>query len=404
MFCCFCVLQKPKVSVKYFFGGSKMKMKTFFNVVVSTIMVLALCGAAQAVTPDSIVLVTATGTFTINEFDLNGTGQTSFWATPAGVDVYCSAGNSNGAIVWGLSDGSARVARYDSLDTTVSSGVVGNGSGILGAAIRPNGNLYFGSLDGWVYARSGTNVTAAPVGYTQPANLQLGSAGGMYMYPTSGAVDEVLIAGNDIGSAFLRQGNNMSATVGSSDGMQFGSSITGTLVLSTGDVVIASRAGNPDGYIFVRDNADLSLAPAGYVDHAILGNGSRTVGTAMATKVVNGIDYLVIGNDSGELFVRAASDVSNGDIAGFASTYSAYMAQWTGIRALTITSNNNVVIVGWDGRMLVRSLFDIDGADVTALTTRYTMSGVCQGVYAIPEPMTITLLAGGLFGLLRRRR
>jgi hypothetical protein len=213
-----------------------------------------------------------------------------------------------------------------------------------------------------------------------------------------------VIVGDDIGNLYLRQGNNMSAVPSGylGDGMQLGTSITATATLSTGDVVFVSRAGNPDYYVFVRDKTNLAVAPTGYVDHAVLGNGTRTTFCAIADKVINGVDYVVMGNDSGELFVRKASDLTATSLPGFTSTYSAYMAQWTGVRALTITSNNNVVVVGWDGRMIVRSLFDINGANITE-TLRYTGSGICQGVYAIPEPMTIILLAGGLIGLLRRR-
>lgn len=379
-----------------------MKTPKCFGMVLSALMALVLCGTALAV-PDDVVIVTATGTFTLNEYDLNGSGQTSF-CDYGGKTVWSATGiGANGDVVWTFTDGTARVAKYNSLGTDVSAGTVGTGNGILGVSIANNGNIIFGSVDGWVYARSNTDVTSAPAGYTGTSDLLLGSGGGSYMFPYASPLDETLILGNDLGVAYLRQNADLSAVPTGYlwDGLTVGTSITAAAVLSTGDVVMASRAGNPDYYTFVRDNEDLSVAPAGYVS----GNGTK-MGTGSRVKAIAATgEYVVIGNDSGEVFVRHASDLVEGTIGGFTSTYTADMAAYSGIAALTVTSNNNVIIGLHDGRFYVRSLFDIDGADIVPMTTRYTGSQGILGVYAIPEPMTLSLIVvGGLIGLRRRRR
>jgi len=380
-------------------GRIEMKMR---KCVALLSAILAFCGIVQAAIPDSVVIVTATGSFTLNEFDLTGSGQTSYVGYGEKACYNATGIGANGDVVWTFDDGTARVAKYNALDVTVSEGIVGTGNAMLGVTIRPNGNLVFGSIDGWVYARSNTDVTAAPAGYTGVADLLLGSGSGVYMDPIkASSQDQILVAGNDLGVMYLRKGSDLSLVPSGYlwDGLTFGTSVTATATLSTGDVVMASRSGDSSYHLFVRDNADLSVSPAGYVGDGIaLGNASRTKAIAVASG-----DYLVIGNDSGEIFIRHASDLTDNTLDGFTSTYTADMAAYSGIRALAITSNNNVIIGLHDGRFYVRSLFDIDGADIVPMTTRYTGSGGILGVYAIPEPMTLSLLAiGGLLGLRRR--
>ena len=330
-----------------------MKIKKVFAILFA--MVLSQCGAALA---DTVTVVVGNGqVYTRNEFDMSGTGQVS--AYNYGKSIYSADGNPiTGEIVLGFGDGTAAVSKYNALGTIITSGMVadsshGGGHGILGAAIRPNGDIYFGSYSGWVYARSRKNVTVAPAGYGGSGSVQFSSSGGRYMYLASSPLDEVMIVSNDWGKLFIRQGNNMSATpIGyQGDGMELAASVTARLTLSTGDVVFASTAGNPSVYLFVRDNEDLSIAPAGYVDHAIMGTG---VSIRALARTAN--DLLVVGNLSGEVILVDAHNVG---------VQLGYTVLPNAIYALAITSNNNVVIGLNDGRVFVRSLSDINGDDIT---------------------------------------
>ena len=343
-----------------------MKIKEVF---VALVVIVFVQLAVQA---DYVVIVTASGNVhTVDEFDTAGTGEIA--THNYGKAISSAAGNAdNGDIVLGFADGTAAVAKYDTPGTILTSGTVESGGNLLGTAIRPNGELVFSSATGWAYARDRTDVTAAPPGYTLPADVQILDANSPYMFlPPVLPVDEVVCIAYDEMQTWIRQGDDLSSVPSGyvNDHMYWDSFVTSWALTPTGDVVVS--VGNTDAHVFVRDNANMAVPPAGYVgDNKVFGNGTRSKAMAVSRG-----GYLVYGNDSGEVFVRHVSNLNDGTISGFASTYTADMAAFSGISQLAITSNNNVIIGLHDGKIYVRSLLDIDGADVTPMTARYTASG-----------------------------
>ena len=326
-------------------------------VIALAVVTLALCGAVQA---DYVTIVTGDGrAYTVDEFDLSIVGQVS--TCNYGKSIYSAAGNSvNGDIVLGFADGTAAVAKYNSLGTFITSGTVGNGTALTGAAVRPNGELYFTNVAGWAYARSHTNVTATPSGYTLPADLLLISGTSPYLYVATGPLDEVLFVASDRKETWIRRGNNMSLAPSGYlyPHMYWDRILTAKLILSTGDIVLSQMGttGDSGAQIFVRDNANMSIPPAGYVGSgAILGTGAYVRAIARTAD-----DLLIIGNDSGQIFLRYANNLTTEPFPG--NSYAAGFP-W-GPTAMAVTSNNNVVIGLYNGQVYVRSLDDIDGSEV----------------------------------------
>ncbi|HBG77910.1 MAG TPA: hypothetical protein DDW84_03530, partial [Phycisphaerales bacterium] len=326
-------------------------------VIALAVVTLALCGAVQA---DYVTIVTGDGrAYTVDEFDLSIVGQVS--TCNYGKSIYSAAGNSvNGDIVLGFADGTAAVAKYNSLGTFITSGTVGNGTALTDVAVRPNGELYFTTVTGLAYARSHTNVTAAPSGYTLPADLQLISGTAPYLYVAASPLDEVLFVASDRKETWIRRGNNMSLAPSGYlySHIYWDRRLTAKLVLSTGDIVLSQMGpdGNAGAQVFVRDNANMSIPPAGYVGSgAILGTGAYVRAIARTAD-----DLLIIGNDSGQIFLRYANNLTTEPFPG--NSYAAGFP-W-GPTAMAVTSNNNVVIGLYNGQIYVRSLDDIDGSEV----------------------------------------
>ena len=342
---------------------------------VVVLIVLALCCAAFA---DKVTVIVSDGQVdTRDEFDLSVAAQVSYYAH--GKTIASAAGNpDNGDIVLGFADGTAAVAKYDSLSTVITSGTVGDGSSLLGTTIRPNGELYFGSTSGWVYARNRTNVTTAPPGYTLPADMQVATGSDTYMYPVSTVLDQVIITRNDIGKIFLRQGNNMAAvpTGYLNDGIEFGITVSSQLGLSVGKVMLATTGGK----LFIRDNEDLSIVPAGVVgDNTVIGTGAPIKALARTEK-----DVLLIGNNSGELFLRNYNDLTEEPFPG--NSYATFPGA---IYSLTLTSNHNVVIGLDTGMVYVRSLTNgIAGSNITAPVD---FGSPIVKLATVPDPQTTAL-------------
>jgi len=391
-FCCFCVFENINLWNKLFRNerrGGKMKIKKVFVVLV--VMVLVLCSAALA---DKLTIVTGAGTvYTVNEYDLSsGPGGNAFSEYDYGKEIASAAGDpSSGKIVIGFTDGTAAIADCNSLGTIINSGTVGDGSSIIGTAIRPNGDLYFTSASGWAYARSGTDVTAAPAGYMPPADLQFdlhypdpNDANIPPLFVTVSPLDEVIFVGYDSAQTWIRQGNDMSSVPPGyvNDHMYWDGAVTAWLTLSTGDVVLSQMGptSSSGDRVFVRDNEDMSVAPAGYIgDGTTVGSGARSKALARTADAIRD-DILVIGDDTGRVYLRYVNNLTAEPIPGNSSTSGfAY-----GPCAIAVTSNNNVVIGIPDGQVIVRSVSNIDGDDIT-LTANYTV-GVVPIIAIIPIP------------------
>ncbi|HBG78487.1 MAG TPA: hypothetical protein DDW84_06550 [Phycisphaerales bacterium] len=345
---------------------------------VVVIMLLTLCGTALA---DKITVIVSDGRVdTRDEFNMSAAARASYYAY--GKNIASAAGNrNNGDIVLGFVDGTAAVAKYYALDTIITSGTVGDGSSLLGSTIRPNGELYFGSMSGWVYARDNTNVTAAPPGYALPADRQFATGANTYMYPTSSPLlsDEIIITQNDTGKIFLRQGNNMAEAPAGylNDGIEFGTTIFSQLGLSQGYIMFATN----DGRVFIRYNNDLSIVPAGIVgDNTVIGGtGSPIKALARTAK-----DVLLIGNNAGELFLRNLKDLTEEPFPG--KSYATFPGA---IYSLTLTSNYNVVIGLDTGMVYVRSLTNgIAGTDITAPVN---FGSPIVKLVAMPDPLTAAM-------------
>ena len=111
-----------------------MKVKKVFVALVA--MTAVLCSVAIA---DELTIVAGDGkVWTVDEFDLMGTGVVSFY--DHGKAIYDAAGNrSNGDIVIAFGDGTAAVTKYNTLGTIITSGTIGSGAAVTDVAIRPNG-------------------------------------------------------------------------------------------------------------------------------------------------------------------------------------------------------------------------------------------------------------------------
>ena len=336
-------------------------MKAITISVASAVMVSVLCVASLA---DQLTIVTGSGkVYTVGESDLSGTGLIS--THDFGKSIYSAVGDyDTGDIVLGFVDGTAAVVKYDALGTVLTSGTIGDGSGVTGVSIRPNGELYFTNLTGWAYARARSNVTAAPAGYTLPANLQFMSGASPYLYVATTPQDEALFIASDRKETWIRQGNDMSSVPAGylNDHIVWDSYLTAWGTLSSGDVVLASGF-SWSAKVFVRDKSDMSALPSGYVGDAGDVSGV-TFGTGARVKAFTRTDddILVIGNDSAQVFLRSANDLRDDTIDGYASTYTSGFP-W-GPSAMAITSNDNVVIGLFNGWVIVRSLYDIDGLDL----------------------------------------
>lgn len=342
------------------------------NKLMTPLVLMILIAAVQA---DKIAVVIAPGSvYAVDEFDLSAVGQIS--AYDHGKTITAAAGNAdNGDLVLGFADGYAAVAKYYSLNSVITSGVVGDGAAVLGVSIRPNGHLYFGSAGGWVYARDRANVTAAPPNYTLPADMQIDTDSNLNIYPTSTILDEVIIVQNNLGKVFLRQGSNMAAVPASylGDATVFGVILSAQLGLSAGNMVLASAAGT----IFLRDNTNLTLVPAGIVgDGAAIGTAGAAITALARTKN----DILLIGNNSGELFLRNADDLTEEPFPD--NSYAAFPAS---IKSLAVTTNYSVVIGLSDGSVYVRSISGgIAGSDL-AIPVNFNAPIVAVAAYPDPE-------------------
>jgi len=359
-----------------------MKIKAILPILLA--VVLGLAGISNA---DYVIIINTGGSvFTVDEYDLNGTGEIS--NNDFAKTISSAAGNrSSGEIVLGFADGTAAVVQFNALNTVLTSGTIETGGNLLGTCIRPDGNVIFTSAAGWAHARDHATITAAPSGYTADADVRISDANYSNMFvPQNLIQDEVLLVGWDLKETWIRQGEDMSAAPGGylNDHMYWDSYITSWALTPDGDVVLGM--GNTAAQVFVRDNADMSLAPAGYLGSGkTFGTGVRSVAMAVSQ---NG--YLVYGNDSGEVFVRHVSDLNNADLDGFASTYTSDMAVYSGIKNIAITSHNNVVIALYDGKIFVRSLYDINGVDVAPMTVRYTQSGGIATLITMPGGMALS--------------
>ena len=370
-----------------------MKIKVFVLLVA---ILFVMCSAVMA---DKVTILKGNGNaFTVSEFDTSGTGTTSSKYYSKAI-TSAAANPATGEVVIGFTNGTAAVVDYNHLGTTITSGTIGNGSNVLSVAIRPKGELYFANVDGWAYARSHTNVTAVPPGYVLPANLQFIPVYDVndpnaihppaYLTVTVNPQDKAIFVSTDAKQTKVRQGNDMNSVPSGyvNSYMEWDRIITACRTLSTGDVVLATGTVTGTAQVFIRDDANMAAAPAGYVgDGTTFGSGARIVALAVSKK-----DYVVIGNDSGQVFVRKASDLTQSVIPGFASTSTSDMAAYNGIAALAVTSNNNVVIALYDGRVYVRSLFDIDGADICPMTPRYSGGTPVIAAVVVSKTETITL-------------
>ncbi|MHB0947330.1 MAG: hypothetical protein ACYC3B_09170 [Sedimentisphaerales bacterium] len=367
-----------------------MKIKV---IVLLVAILLVICSEVMA---DKVTILKGNGNaYTVSEFDTSGTGTTSSKYYSKNI-TSAAANPATGEVVIGFTNGTAAVVDYNHLGTIIASGTIGSGSNVLSVAIRPNGELYFANVDGWAYARSHTNVTAVPSGYTLPANLQFIPlhdpclpAPPPYLTVMVNPQDKAIFVSTDAKQTNVRQGNDMNSVPSGyvNSYMEWDRIITACRTLSTGDVVLATGTATGTAQVFIRDDANMAAAPAGYVgDGTTFGTGARIVALAVSKK-----DYVVIGNDSGQVFVRKASDLTQSVIPGFASTSTSDMAAYNGIAALAVTSNNNVVIALYDGRVYVRSLFDIDGADICPMTTRYSGGSPVIAAVVVSKTETITL-------------
>ena len=339
-----------------------MKVKRI--VAALAITALMLCGSTLA---DDVTIVAGNGwVYTFDENDLTITGLVSQY--DFGKGIVCAAGDRvTGDIVLGFNDGTTAVVKYDRLGTILTSGAISGGSAIMGAAIRPNGELYFANTDGWAYARDNNDITAAPPGYTPPAALQLISGISPYLSVTTSPQDKVVFIATDRLETWIRQGNDMNSVPPGyvNDHIVWGSYLTAWQTTSTGDVVIASGlTGNAK--VFIRDDANMAALPTGYAGSPGDVSGVQ-VGTDGRIKAMarTADDMLIIGNDHANVYVRLASNLADASLLpGYFSNEVTGQFIW-GPSALAVTSNNNVIIGCHEGRVFVRSLFDIAGDDIT---------------------------------------
>ncbi|MHB9071346.1 MAG: autotransporter outer membrane beta-barrel domain-containing protein [Sedimentisphaerales bacterium] len=340
--------------------------------------------SSNAVQPSTITALVETDSFvtTRNELDLTSTGYVS-GHTCLGLTARSMDGNpDNGDIVIGYGDGRASVSKYDSLDTMISCATVGDGTAVVDAAIRPNGELYFSSSSGMVYARNHLAVNAAPPGYMVPVDFQF-SGTSERVYVATNPLDE-LIAVAHPGIVYLRQGNYMAGAPSGylGDGTNIGTTITSLLGLSTGDIAL----GTINGRVYVRDNMNLAAAPAGFVgDGTVIGESGAQITVLTRTHG----DLLLIGNVSGEVFLRNVNNLAAEPRPG--KSYAAFQSM---VLSLAVTANNNVVIGLYNGNVYVRSLLDIAGSDITMPVD---LGGPVIGLETNPEPMPncIELIARG---------
>lgn len=356
-----------------------MKAKRYLAAVMLIILELVWSSTVQA---EKLVIVTMSGVvYTVGETDLSGTALIS--SHDYGKSIYTAAGNyATGDIVLGFDDGTAAAVKYDALGTILSSGSIGDGSSLLGAAIRSNGELYFSNLTGWLYARSINDVTAAPAGYTLPANLQFMSGSSPYLSVVTTPQDEVIAIATDRKETWIRQGNDMSSVPAGyvNDHIVWDLPVTAWATLANGDIVLASGF-SYDAKVFIRNKADMAALPTGYtgssthIDGVKFGSGARIKALARSSS-----DIVVIGNDAAQIYLRHAYDLSsrpytNSYISGFPY----------GPCALAVTANNYVVIGFYDGSVLIRAIADFAGADISG-PADFTPGGVVSIVAIIPMP------------------
>ena len=128
------------------------------------------------------------------------------------------------------------------------------------------------------------------------------------------------------------------------------------------------------------------------------------LGVGGATSGNFGLMQLVLGSDAGPAMVQL-TDIYDNDGAGQGSLEVLYLYGSGGLDGLEIYNGSTLVIGGvqvyalMDGNMV--ELHDLFGLGETVISFD---SGLNNGFIAIPEPITLSLLATGALALIRRRK
>lgn len=273
--------------------------------------------ASVCVTPDApadtMVVGTASGEVVgRDEFDLatpTAVGTINFGFPVGEIETGVERELAIGLNATGVIGANLRVV--DDLATVLPNGAFGTGAGVLSIAVRPDGNIAFGTADGAIYMQSRTNMLTQAPGYTGSWN------------------------GQPI----------------------FSSALTAMDAFANGDLLIGSGIGylQPTGQIYVRDKNDVSLvspllgAP---------GESALNFGVPVNAIAVSPSGNMIIGLNNGQIVARdpAAPSV---DVS------SANFGAGEPINAIDVFPDGRVVIGRGNGRVDIRHETNLGAASST---------------------------------------